>query len=344
MDLTTRYMGLELRNPLVASSSPVTGDLDSLRRLEDAGAAAVVLPSLFQEQIEAEAQRYEKLVQAGAESFPEARTYLPAHSIEHTGPGRYLALVRNAAEALDIPVIASLNGTTNEGWTSYAGQIEQAGARGLELNIYLIPTDLSMTGGDVERRHLEILAAVRAAVTIPIAIKLSPYFSALGHMAREFDRLGADALVLFNRLYQPDIDLAQLRLIRDLELSSRHELRLPLLWIGVLSGRIRASLAASTGVEGADEIVKYLLAGADVVMTTSALLRRGPSYMGTFLSDLRAWLSARDFRSLGQVRGRLSHQRAAQTAAAPERADYLEILQGYNPRHMVWRSDHGDWG
>jgi dihydroorotate dehydrogenase (fumarate) len=343
MDLTTRYMRMELRNPLIASSSPLTGEVDNLRRLEDAGAAAVVLPSLFQEQIEAEAQHYEQLVHAGAESFPEARTYLPTHSIEHTGAVRYLTLVRTAGEALEIPVIGSLNGTTNEGWISYASQIEQAGAKGLELNVYLIPTDLTMRGSDIERRHLEILAAVRAAVTIPIAVKLSPYFSALGYVAREFDRGGADALVLFNRLYQPDIDLTRLRLIRDLELSSHHELRLALLWIGVLSGRLRVSLAASTGVETADEIVKYLLAGADVVMTTSALLRRGPSYVGTLLSELRSWLSARDLRSLDQIRGLLSHQKAVETVA-PERADYLAILQGYHPQHMVWRSDHGDWG
>jgi dihydroorotate dehydrogenase (fumarate) len=343
MVLTTPYMGIELKNPLIASASPLTGDLDTLRRLEDAGAAAVVLPSLFQEEIEAEARRYETQVQAGAESFPEARTYLPAHTIEHTGPERYLALVRNAVDALDIPVIGSLNGTTNEGWIGYARQIEQAGAQGLELNVYFIPTELSMAGASVEQRHIEILDAVRTAVAIPIAVKLSPYFSALGHVAQQFDRAGAAALVLFNRLYQPDIDLARLRLIRDLELSSRHEIRLPLLWISVLSGRVRASLAASTGVESAEEIVKYLLAGADVVMTTSALLRRGPSYIENLLTELRSWLSARDFNSLEQVRGLLSHQRAA-NAATPERDDYLAILQGYNPQHMVWRSDHGDWG
>ena len=183
VDLTTRYMGLELKNPLVASASPLTGELDTLRRIEDAGAAAVVLPSLFQEQIEAEARRYEELALAGAESFPEARTYLPIHTIEHTGPGRYLALIRGAVEAVDIPVIASLNGTTNEGWISYAQQMEQAGANGLELNVYLVATDRATTGRDIERRYLEILAAVRATVTIPVAVKLSPYFSALGNAA-----------------------------------------------------------------------------------------------------------------------------------------------------------------
>ncbi len=328
MDLTTRYMGLELKNPLVASASPLTGELDTLRRLEDAGAAAVVLPSLFQEQIEAEARRYEELALAGAESFPEARTYLPTHTIEHTGPERYIALIRGAAEALDIPVIASLNGTTNEGWISYARQMEQAGADGLELNVYLIAADRAMTGRDIERRYLEILAAVRNTVTIPVAVKLSPYFSALGNMAAELDRAGASALVLFNRFYQPDIDLIRLRMTKDLNLSSPQEIRLPLLWIEVLSGCVAASLAASTGVETADEVLKYLLAGADVVMTTSALLRHGPQYIDTLLCDLRSWLSAREIGSLDRVRGRLSHQSLG-TEATFERASYLEILQGY---------------
>jgi dihydroorotate dehydrogenase (fumarate) len=332
MDLTTHYMGMELRNPLVASSSPLTGDLDNLRRLEEAGVAAVVLPSLFQEQIEAEARRYEQRLHAGADSFQEARTYFPTHGVEHTGPERYLALVQTAVEALEIPVIASLNGITNEGWISYASQIEEAGAAALELNIYLIPTDLSLSGKEVERRHLEILGSVRAAVRIPVAVKLNPYFSAIGHMAEKFESAGANALVLFNRLYQPDIELAKLRLIQKLDLSSRHEVRLSLFWISVLSGRIRASLAASTGVETAEEIVKYLLAGADVVMSTSALLQRGPCYARTLLNDVCSWLSARDIRLLDQIRGMLSHQKTG-SAASPERTDYIEILHGYSVRH-----------
>ena len=329
VDLTTRYMGLELKNPLVASASPLTGELDTLRRLEDAGAAAVVLPSLFQEQIEAEARRYEELAIAGAESFPEARTYLPTHAIEHTGPERYLSLIRRAVEAVDIPVIASLNGTTNQGWISYAQQMEQAGANGLELNVYLIATDRAETGRDIERRYLEILAAVRDTVAIPVAVKLSPYFSALGNMAEELDRAGASALVLFNRFYEPDIDLSLLRMTKDLQLSSPHEIRLPLLWIGVLSGHLTASLAASTGVESGKEVLKYILTGADVVMTTSALLRHGPSYIDTLLCDFRSWLSAREIGSLDQVRGRLSHQKL-ETEATFERARYIEILQGYS--------------
>jgi dihydroorotate dehydrogenase (fumarate) len=329
VDLTTRYMGLKLKNPLVASASPLTGELDTLRQLEDAGAAAVVLPSLFQEQIEAEARRYEELTLAGAESFPEARTYLPAHSVEHSGPERCLRLIRNAAEALDIPVIASLNGTTNEGWISYARQMEQAGADALELNIYLIATDRATSGSEIERRYLEILMAVRNTVAIPVAVKLSPYFSSFGHMAKQFDLAGAAALVLFNRFYQPDIDLTRLRMTKDLELSSRHEIRLPLLWIGALSDSVTASLAASTGVEGVGEVLKYLLAGADVVMTTSALLRHGPSYIDTLLGDLCSWLLARGVGSLDQVRGRLSH-RSLGAGTTSERASYLEILQGYS--------------
>jgi dihydroorotate dehydrogenase (fumarate) len=334
MDLTTRYMGLDLKNPLVASASPLTGELGNLRQLEDAGAAAIVLPSLFQEHIEAEARRYEALTEAGADSFPEALSYFPAQSLSHAGPERYLTLVRRAVEAVDLPIIGSLNGTTNEGWIDYAKQVEQAGAAGIELNVYFIPTDLSLTGGAVEQRYLEILAAVRAAITIPVAVKVGPYFSAFGQMAQELDRAGANALVLFNRFYQPDIDLAGPRMVKSLELSRRDEIRLPLLWIGVLSGRIRASLAASTGVESAEEVLKYLLTGADVVMTTSALLRHGVQHVATLLSGVSAWLAARDLQSLDQVRGLLSQQKA-RTPGGFVRANYIEILQGYDTRHSA---------
>jgi len=327
MDLTTRYMGLPLKNPLIASASPLNADLSNIRRLEDAGAAAVVLPSLFEEQIEAEAHRYDRLTNSHAESFPEALSYFPS-SDYRVGPEQYLDLIQHANEAVDIPVIASLNGVTNEGWVSYANLIEEAGAKGLELNIYFIPADLSLSGRDVEQRYLDILRAVRGSISIPISIKLSPYFSAIGSMALELDRAGANALVLFNRFYQPDIDVAQLRLVTDLTLSAPNEIRLPLLWLGVLSGRVRASLAATTGVTTADEVVKYLLVGADAVMTTSALLRHGIAYIGTLLAGLTQWLSARDFASLQKVRGLLSHQRANNPEAF-ERANYIKILQEY---------------
>jgi dihydroorotate dehydrogenase (fumarate) len=328
MDLTTRYMGLQLKNPLVASASPLTGELDSLRRLEDAGAAAVILPSVFQEEIEAETARYEHLTSAHDDSWPEGLSNFPKLSDAQQGPHHYLELVRRARRAVSVPVIASLNGISNEGWTSYARQLEQAGATGLELNIYFIPADLAATGREVEQRYLDILKSVRAAVSIPVAIKLSPYFSSVGNMAMALQDAGADALVLFNRFYQPDIDLTRLQVLTDLKLSEPNEIRLPLLWLAVLAGRTKASLAASTGVTSADEVVKYLLVGADVVMTTSSLLRQGPDHMAALLAGLEKWLDAREFESLEDVRGIMS-QRSLRDPQAFERANYIKILHGY---------------
>jgi dihydroorotate dehydrogenase (fumarate) len=328
MDLATRYMGLQLKNPLVASASPLTGELDSLKRLEDAGAAALVLPSLFQEDIEAETARYEHLTTAHDDSWPEGLSNFPKLADAQHGPHHYLELVRRARQAVGVPVIASLNGISDEGWTSYAKQLEQAGANGLELNIYFIPADLAATGRDVERRYLDILRSVRTAVSIPVAIKLSPYFSSVGNMAMTLHDAGADALVLFNRFYQPDLDLTRLQVLNDLKLSDPNEIRLPLLWLAVLSGRTRASLAASTGVNSAEEVVKYLLVGADVVMTTSSLLRQGPGHMATLLAGLEKWLDARGFTSLKHVRGIMS-QRSLRDPQAFERANYIKILQGY---------------
>jgi dihydroorotate dehydrogenase (fumarate) len=330
MDLTTRYMGLLLKNPLVASASPLTGELDSLRRLEDAGAAAVVLPSLFQEEIEADAARHELLTSASEDSWPEAQTNFPPGADYSLGPMRYLELVRKATATVEIPVIASLNGIANEGWISYARLIEQAGATGLELNIYFIPADLAQSGRDVEQRYLDIVGAVRSSVSIPLAVKLSPYFSAVGSMALALQAAGADAFVLFNRFYQPDLDLVRLQVLTDLKLSDPAEIRLPLLWLAVLSGRIEASLAASTGVMTADEVVKYLLVGADVVMTTSALLRFGVGHMAALLGGLEKWLAARDFTSLEAVRGIMSQSKLRDPQAF-ERANYIKILHGYTP-------------
>jgi dihydroorotate dehydrogenase (fumarate) len=320
MDLTTHYMGLQLKNPLVASASPLSADLGNIRQLEDSGAAAIVLPSIFEEQIEAD--RLHKTLAAS----PEARGYLPESNQRE--PQQYLDLIRRAVEAVDIPIIGSLNGTTEEGWISYAKMIEEAGATGLELNVYFIPTDISLTGRDVEQRYLEILRAVRKAVDIPIAIKLGPHFSSMGQVAMEFANAGADALVLFNRFYQPDIDLTELRLLNGLQLSKAVEIGLPLMWIAVLSGRIDASLAASTGVENSEQVLKYLLAGADVVMTTSALLRNGPHYVKELLAGTVSWLSARDLESIDQIRGLLS-QRNFRNPDSFGRANYMKILQGY---------------
>jgi dihydroorotate dehydrogenase (fumarate) len=327
MDLTTRYMGIELKNPLVASASPLTGDLGNIRRIEDAGAAAIVLPSIFEEQIEQEVGKYERLASAG-HGFAETESYFPELEAYRIGPHAYLDLIRRASAAVDIPIVGSLNGTTDEGWIEYAKLIEEAGARGIELNIYFIPTDLTMSGRAVEARYLDILRAVQAAVSIPIAVKLSPYFTAMGHMAGELARAGADALVLFNRFYQPDIDLATLRVLPDLELSTPSEIRLPLLWIAILAGRIDASLAAATGVASAAEVVKYLLVGADAVMVTSALLRNGTGHMRLLLDGLKEWLAVRDIDALARIKGTMSQLRI-RDADGFVRANYIKILQGY---------------
>ncbi|HUA78694.1 MAG TPA: dihydroorotate dehydrogenase-like protein [Acetobacteraceae bacterium] len=328
MDLTTCYLGLSLPNPLVASAGPLNGELDTIRRLEDLGAGAVVLPSIFQEQIEREERVIEELITAGIDSYSEALSYFPAQAAYAMDPERYLDFVRRAIKAVDIPVIASLNGVTDHGWSSYAQRIEEAGARAIELNIYFIPSDLGLTGHDVERRYLDIVKAVRKAVTIPIAVKIGPYFSAPGHMAQQLVQEGANGLVLFNRFYQPDIDLTRLALVSDLELSRPYEIRLPLLWISLLSGQVKASLAASTGVESADEVIKYLLAGADVVMTTSSLLRHGIAHVRDLLDGLKVWLEARGLESVDAIRGRMSERNVADHTAF-ERANYIKTLQFY---------------
>jgi dihydroorotate dehydrogenase (fumarate) len=330
MNLATKYLGLTLKHPIVASSSPLTGDLDGLRRLEDAGAAAVVLPSIFEEQIEFELAEEERLTNVGAESFPEAAGYFPSGAAFEAGPLRYLELIRRARQALAIPVIASLNGSSNHGWVSYARQIEQAGASALELNTFFVPVDAALDGGGVEQRHVDVLRAVKAGTSLPIAIKLSPYFSATADMVRQLDRAGADAFVLFNRFYQPDIDLVTMRLRRDLDLSTPAEMRLPLLWIGVLAGHLRGALVATTGVDGVDQVVKYLLAGADIVMTASALLRHGTGYMRTLVDDLTEWLDVRNV-TLDGMRGRMSRQRLGDPVAF-ERGNYISILRGYTGR------------
>ena len=324
MDLASVYLGLPLKNPLVASASSLTGDLGNIRRLEDAGAAAVVLPSIFEEQIRQEVEATERFVDVGADSNPEAMSYFPP-TAHHPGPLAYLDHIERARRAVDIPVIASLNGISESGWIDYARQIQQAGASALELNVFFVPSDVSLDGAAVEQRHIDILHAVKRAVTIPVAVKLAPYFSAVGNMVRRLDDAGANGTVLFNRFYQPEIDLVSLTLRRDLELSTRAEMRLPLLWIGVLAGQVRGSLAAATGVETADEVIKYLLAGADVVMTTSALLRHGIGHMRELQRGLAQWLDARGFAGVGDIRGRLSHRNVAD-ATAFERANYISIL------------------
>lgn len=331
MDTRTRYLGLELKNPLVASASPVSRNLDNIKKLEDNGAAAVVMFSLFEEQLQHESDALTHLLHSGSESFPESLSYFPQFDEDVVGPDSYLDLISRAREATDIPIIASLNGTSNEGWTRFARQMQDAGAAAIELNIHYIPTDFSQSGTDIENRYLDVLKAVKKAVSVPVAVKLSPFFSAMGHMAMQFDRAGADGLVLFNRFYQPDFDLETREVNPSLELSDAGEIRLPLLWIALLHGQLRSSLAASRGVNGVIEVIKYLMAGADVVMTTSALLRNGIGYMRVLEQELRDWMSKKEYESVEQMKGCMSHQNAADPAAF-ERANYIKVLESYeNP-------------
>ena len=331
MDLRSTYMGLALEHPLVASASPLSGDLDGIRRIEDGGAAAIVMFSLFEEQIRHETAALAHLTEAGTESFPEALNYFPELDDYTVGPDRYLDLIRRGSEAVDIPIIASLNGVTNEGWVDYARQMQDAGAKGIELNVYHIPSDMAETGRQVEERYLGVLRRVKSAVTVPVAMKLSPFFSAMGDMASQFDAAGVDALVLFNRFYQPDFDLEKLEVKPNLDLSTPSEIRLPLLWIAVLFERVNCSLAATTGVHGRDEVLKYLMAGADAVMATSSLLKNGPGHMETLLNGLKEWMAQRGYQSVKQMKGSMSQKNVADPQAF-ERANYIRILENYkNP-------------
>ena len=335
MDLSTRYLGLTLRNPLIASASPLSADIDAIRQMEDSGAGAIVLPSLFEEQIREEERLIELLTDVGTDSNPEAGSYFPSAMRYNAGPQGYLDLVRRARAAVDIPIIASLNGTTEAGWLDYAQYIEQAGASALELNIYRIAADPGATGSKVESDCVALLRAVRVQVGIPIAVKLHPYFSAFGALAHQLDEAGANALVLFNRLYQPDIDIDRLRWTDDLALSDAGEIRLVLLWLSRLAGRLsHASLAASTGVETATEVIKYLLAGADAVMTASALLRHGPGYLRTLSAGLEHWMDARGFTAVSTIRSltRLSHPEAQ--TEADTRSHYIRTLSGYRSPYL----------
>lgn len=333
MDLTTRYMGLELQHPIMASASPLSGSLDGMKRLEDGGAAAIVMFSLFEEQIRHENDAFAWLMESGSHSNAESLSYFPNVNEHPAGPDSYLNLVRRAAESLQVPVIASLNCVSGDGWIDYARQVEQAGASGLELNIYSVESDLDVSSAVVEQRYLDILLAVKATVSIPVALKLSPFFSAMGHMAKRLDAAGADALVLFNRFYQPDFDIQALEVTPSIELSTPSEIRLPLLWIASLFGRIGASLGATRGVENPDEVIKYLLAGADAVMTTSALLRHGPTYTNNLLEGLQDWMEARSFSSVRQIIGVMSRSEVSNPSAF-DRANYIRVLESYRNERL----------
>ncbi|HEV8649897.1 MAG TPA: dihydroorotate dehydrogenase-like protein [Actinomycetes bacterium] len=324
VELHTRYLGMQLRSPLVASSSPLTGSLDGLRRLEAAGAAAVVLPSLFEEQLTLEAHQLGRLLERGAGSLSAAL----ALDDYNAGPFGYLALVEKAKATLSVPVIASLNGLAPGAWVEHATLLEDAGADALELNLYSVSSSPGLGGSEVERRYLDLVGAVRQTIGVPLAVKLSPYFSAMADMARQLVEAGAQGLVLFNRFYQPDLDLETLEVTPRLVLSTSEELRLPLRWIAILAGQLPVSLAASTGVHTAADAVKALLAGADVAMMASALLRHGPEHLPAVEAGLRDWLDERGMQSVALLRG-LRSQRSVRDPAAWERANYLTMLATY---------------
>jgi dihydroorotate dehydrogenase (fumarate) len=330
VDLRTRYLGLELASPLVASSSPLTGTLDGLLRLEAAGAGAVVLPSLFEEELAEEARQVDALLATGA-TGPEARAGYPEQAGYGAGPAGYLALVAQAKAALSIPVVASLNGVSRGGWVRYASRLEQAGADALELNIYYVSSRPGLSGSEVEWHYLDVVRAVRQTTGIPLAVKLSPYFSSLANLADQLVEAGADGLVLFNRFYQPDLDVEALEVRPALELSSSTELRLPLRWIAILHRRHRVSLAASTGVHRTEDVLKVLLAGADVAMMTSALLRNGPDHLRPLEVGLRDWMDRHGYETVDQLRGRLS-QRSVPDPGTFERANYIKTLASHPAR------------
>ena len=327
-DIRTHYLGFELRSPIVASAGPLTGRLESLDELDAAGVGAVVLPSLFEEQVELEQLAMSDLYRAGADAFGEALSYLPEVE-EDPGPARHLALVEQAHDHCSVPVIASLNGTSPGGWVRYARLLEDAGADALELNIYDVVVDPALTAADVEARYAELVAEVKAQVRVPVAVKLGPWFTAPLAFARSLVEAGADGLVLFNRFYQPDIDLESMTMEPRLVLSSSSEVRLPLHWIGILRGEVSCSLAATTGVHTPEDVVRLLLAGADVTMTTSALLRHGPGHVEVLEAGLRAWMQYGDYDAVEQLKGSMS-RRNVPDPEAYERANYVRALQRWS--------------
>jgi dihydroorotate dehydrogenase (fumarate) len=330
MDLKSKYLGLTLKNPIVPSASPLANDLDTIRKMEEAGAAAVVLESLFEEQIRHESRELDHYLQFGAESFAEALTYFPESSDYRIGPEEYLEHIRMAKEKVDIPIIASLNGVTVGGWIDYSRKMEQAGADALELNVYYIPTGSRMSGVEVENLYLDILKAVKAAVKIPIAMKLSPFFSAFANFTRKLDENGVDGLVLFNRFYQPDIDLELLEVKPNVILSTPQAMRLPLRWIAILYGSIKADMAATSGIHTSDDVIKMLMVGAKATMMCSALLRNGVRHIAKVLEGLRNWMEEHEYDSVEQMQGSMSQKNIADPSAF-ERANYMKALQNYRP-------------
>ena len=333
MDLTTTYMGLRLRTPIVVSASPLSEDIDNIKRMEDAGASAVVLHSLFEEQLRQENLVLHHHLEKGTFSSPEALTYFPESTLLPFGPHEYLQHIARAKEAVQLPIIASLNGSSPGGWTEYAKQIQRAGADAIELNIYHISTDLQQSGAEVEQSCLDIVRVVKKEVTIPVAVKLSPFFSNFANMAKQLDDLGADALVLFNRFYQPDINLESLEVHPNLLLSTPMAMRLPLRWIAILHDRVRASLAATSGIHRATDALKMLMAGADVTMLCSVLIRHGIGQINVIEREMVEWMDEHEYASVQQLRGSLSHKNCPDPSAF-ERAQYMRAISSYGPSSL----------
>jgi len=325
VDLATTYMGIPLKNPVVPSASPLSAELDNIKRMEDAGAGAVTLHSLFEEQIESEAEALAYYLERGTDMYREALTYFPPVQDYRREPEEYVEHIRKAKEAVDIPVIASLNGITPGGWISYAKRFEEAGADAVELNVYFIPTDFHLMSYDVEDLYVKIMKKVKSQVTIPVAMKLSPYFSAMPHMASMLDAEGADALVLFNRFYQPDLDIENLEVSPNLVLSRSAEMRLPLRWVAILYGHIDASMALTTGIHTAEDVIKAIMAGADVANVCSVLLKEGIGKVSDLLNGVTLWMEEHEYESLEEMKGSLS-QKAIAEPTAFERANYMKAL------------------
>ena len=338
IDMSTQYLGLKLRHPVVPSASPLSDSLDKIKRLEDAGAAAVVMYSLFEEQIVGESHLLDHYLSYGAESFAEALDYFPEMDDYNVGPYAYLDLIRRAKEQVAIPVIGSLNGVSTGGWVEYARMIEEAGADGLELNIYSIPTDPALTGAEVEEMYLEVVRDVKASIAIPLAVKVGPFFSSFANMAMRLAQAGADGLVVFNRFYQPDFDLERLEVVPNLTLSSAWELRLPLRWVSILHGRVPVDFAVTSGVHTYEDVLKAVMAGAGATMMASELLRNGVQRIGQIVQEIERWLEVHEYESLGQARGSMSQQNVAEPAAF-ERANYMKVLHSwkYDPTGVLLR-------
>jgi dihydroorotate dehydrogenase (fumarate) len=328
LDLTTTYLGLTLKSPLVASASPLSRSLDTVRRLEDAGVGAVVMYSLFEEQITHESLELDHYLDLGAHSYVEAMSYFPDLDHYNIGPEPYLEHLARIKEAVDIPVIGSLNGVSSGGWLEYARRIEEAGADALELNIYYLSTDPDLTSAELESTYVSLVRDVVEQVSVPVAVKLSPFFTALPNLAHRFTEVGARGLVLFNRFYQPDLDLERLEVVPNLELSTSHELRLPLRWIAILYGRIRADFALTSGVHSAHDVLKAVMAGANVAMMASELLAHGVERVSHIQADIQEWMVEHEYVSIGQMRGSMS-QRAVAEPAAFERANYMKVLDSF---------------